>query len=487
MSLQELKADRRTVRLTADPTRVISRLFIPGAESRIRAVLDRILTLSDAEVSSALTSVLGRYSSRHKDLGKILERHYQAVSAHLNGRAPESKERRWLIGAYFTSEYSLESVALFNPSLVVHPNQDGVDSGAVRFIMSLRACGEGHISSIEFRSGVIHPSHEIEFDPTPGFAVTEQPVEDHLHDRNRFFLKLNEIGPYHPLADRILQQLPDEFTIRDLERAIGAVRRRHRFFDPGGELADTMLWLARSSYRLEFPADSTISERVIFPVSESESRGIEDARFVRFTHDDGRVVYYATYAAYNGLRSLPQYIETTDFLHFRINTLNGRCAQNKGMALFPRKIQDRYVVICRVDGENLYVLRSDDIHFWNEAQKLQGPVHPWQFIQLGNCGSPIETEKGWLLLTHGVGPMREYRMGAVLLDLEDPSRVVGHLKDPILVPAREERDGYVPNVVYSCGSMIHNDKLIIPFGICDTSTSFATVSLDELLSHLERR
>ncbi len=487
MSQQELKASRQTVRLTADPTRVIARLFIPGAESRVSAVLDRVLALSDAEVSSALARVLDRYSSRHKDIGQVLEQHYDAVAVHLNGRTPESKERRWLIGAYFTSEYSLESVALFNPSVVVHPNQDGVVNGTVRFIMSLRACGEGHISSIEFRSGVIHSSHEIEFDPVPGFAATEQPVEDHLHDRNRFFLKLNEIGAYQPLIDRILQRLPDEFTIHDLERAIGAVRRSHRFFDPGGELADTMLWLARSSYRLEFPADSAISERVIFPVSESESRGIEDARFVRFTQDDGHIVYYATYAAYNGFRSLPQYIETTDFLHFRINTLNGRCAQNKGMALFPRKIQDRYVVICRMDGENLYVLRSDDIHFWNEAQRLQGPVHPWEFIQLGNCGSPLETEKGWLLLTHGVGPMREYWMGALLLDVEDPSQVIGHLKHPILMPTEEERDGYVPNVVYSCGSMIHNDTLIIPYGICDTSTSFATVPLDELLSSLVRR
>ena len=248
-----------------------------------------------------------------------------------------------------------------------------------------------------------------------------------------------------------------------------------------------MLWLAHSSYRLEFPDDSALSERVIFPVNENESRGIEDARFVRFIHDDGRIVYYATCTAYNGFQSLPQFVETTDFQRFRVNTLNGRCAQNKGMALFPRKIADRYVMISRLDGENLYVLRSDDIHFWNEAEKIQGPTHPWEFIQIGNCGSPIETDEGWLLLTHGVGPMREYWIGALLLDRDDPSRVIGHLKDPILMPTDEERDGYVPNVVYSCGGMVHNDQLIIPYGISDTATGIALVSMADLLSHLVRR
>ena len=487
MGHRGLRAARTSVRLVADPKRVIIRLFLPCGEWRVGAIVDRVMALSEAEVSSILGRILDRYSSRHKDISSTFERHYQAVAGQLDGQRPISKQRRQLIGTYFTSEYSLESVALFNPSVVLHPDQEGMSNGKARFIISLRACGEGHISSIEFRSGVIDSSNGITFDPVPPFVAPEGPHDLHQYDRNRFFMKLNEMGGYKPLADRILQYLGDKFTFAELQSAIDRVRRRHGGADSFQELADDMLWLARSSYRLEFPADSAISERVIFPVTENESRGIEDARFVRFTHDDGRVVYYATYTAYNGFHSLPQFIETTDFLHFNVYTLNGKCAQNKGMALFPRKIQDRFVMVSRLDGENIYLLRSDDIHFWNEADKTHGPVHPWEFTQIGNCGSPLETEEGWLLLTHGVGPMREYWMGALLLDLEDPSRVIGHLEDPILVPTEEDRDGYVPNVVYSCGGVIHHDELIIPYGISDTSTGIATVSVPELLSHLVRR
>ncbi|MEE9296411.1 MAG: glycosidase, partial [Phycisphaerae bacterium] len=268
MSQEELKAKRRAVRLEADPKRVIARLFLPGGESRVAAILDRVLALSEAEVSGTLTRVLERYSSRHKDIGQVLEHHYDAVAARLNGRPRLLRERRWLIGAYFTSEYSLESVALFNPSIVLHPNQSGMSNGKARFIMSLRACGEGHISSIEFRSGVIDSRNGITFDPLTSFAVTEQPVDDHLHDKNRFYLKLNEMGAYRPLVDRILQQLPEEFTISDLERAIETGRRQHGSADGFEELTQTMLWLAHSSYRLAFPADSAICERVIFPVTE---------------------------------------------------------------------------------------------------------------------------------------------------------------------------------------------------------------------------
>lgn len=486
MDHRGLRATRKPVQLIANPKRVIIRLFVPGGESRVSAILDRVMALSEAEVSSILGRVLDRYSSRHKDISGVFERHYEAVASQLNGQVPTSKQRRQLIGTYFTREYSLESVALFNPSVVLHPDQQGMSDGNVRFIISLRACGEGHISSIEFRSGVIDSTNGITFDPVPPFVAPEGPHDLHMYDKNRFFLKLNEMGGYRPLANRVLRYLGDKFTFAELQSAIDRVRRRHGGADSFQELAENMLWLARSSYRLEFPADSAISERVIFPVTENESRGIEDARFVRFTHDDGRIVYYATYTAYNGFRSLPQFIETTDFLHFKVYTLNGRCAQNKGMALFPRKIQDRFVMISRLDGENIYLLRSDDIHFWNEAEKMHGPIHPWEFIQIGNCGSPFETDVGWLLLTHGVGPMREYWMGALLLDLEDPSRVIGHLKEPILMPTKNERDGYVPNVVYSCGGMIHNDDLIIPFGISDTSTGIATISVSKLLSCLVR-
>ncbi len=482
----KLKVTKTSLRLRADHKRVIARRFVPAGASRVPTIVDRIVALSEDEVSRLLADVLRRYTSRHRDITGVFERHYDSVVGERNKHVPLSQKRRQLIGAYFTSEYSLESVALFNPSIVRHPDQDGLDDGAFRFIMSLRACGEGHISSIEFRSGIVESSGGIAFDPVPPFAASESPVDDHLYDKNRIFLKLSEMGVSAPSVNRIFVQLPEEFTIRELDCAIDSVRREcsdGRMFD---ELAATVLWLAHSNYRIEFPPDSAISERVIFPVTENESRGVEDARFVRFTMEDGGVVYYATYTAYNGLQILPQLIQTTDFTHFRIYTLSGRCVQNKGMALFPRKVAGQYVMISRLDGENLFVLRSDDVHFWNEGEKIHGPTHPWEFVQIGNCGSPLETEKGWLLITHGVGPMREYWIGALLLDLDDPSRVIGHLKEPILMPTEEERDGYVPNVVYSCGGMIHQDTLILPYGISDTSTGIVTISVKELLSHLAR-
>ena len=290
------------------------------------------------------------------------------------------------------------------------------------------------------------------------------------------------MGAYSPMVSPIFQLLDDEYTLSDLQTAIATARLSCSDSKTFGELCETMLWLARSSYRLEFPPDSDISERVIFPVTENESRGIEDARFVRFTGDDGTIIYYATYTAYNGWQILPQIIQTIDFLRFRINTINGRCAQNKGMAMFPRKIADRYAMISRLDGENIYILRSDDLHFWNEGEKIHGPTYPWEFIQIGNCGSPLETQKGWILITHGVGPMREYWIGALLLDLDDPSRVIGHIDKPILMPTEEERDGYVPNVVYSCGGMIHNGNLVLPYAYSDSATRFATMSVDDLLA-----
>jgi predicted GH43/DUF377 family glycosyl hydrolase len=245
-----------------------------------------------------------------------------------------------------------------------------------------------------------------------------------------------------------------------------------------------MLWLAHSNYQLDFSPDVLLSERLIFPVSENESRGIEEARFVRFTRPDGRATYFATYTAYNGMRVLPQLIETSDFRHFKINTLNGSCVQNKGMALFPRKVHDKFMMASRLDGENIFLLESDNVNFWNESKLVYGPRHPWEFVQVGNCGSPIETEAGWVLLTHGVGPTRQYWLGAILLDLDDPSKVLGSLGDPLLVPNANERDGYVPNVVYSCGALLHEGRLVIPYAVSDSHTTIATVSLSELLARL---
>ena len=430
-----------------------------------------------------LATLVTDYRQRHKDIRGIFRQNFLTATATVTLPGPIGDDRRLLLGAYFTNEYSLEAVALFNPSMVAHPNQNGVAAGSVRFILSLRACGEGHISSIEFRTGTIDPAHHLTLDATTRFALTARPQDDTLYDNGSYVAKLVEMSAHRPGGDAVLELLDTEFSMSDLKCAIDKCR-------PAGvdtsfkELADNMIWLAHSNYQLEFSPDTALSERVIFPVSENESRGIEDARFVRFTYPDGRVVYYATYTAYNGFRVLPQLIETTDFRHFKVNTLNGRCVQNKGMALFPRKVGDDFVMASRLDGENIYLLRSDNVHFWNESMLIHGPKQPWEFVQVGNCGSPIETPEGWVLLTHGVGPMRQYWIGALLLDLEDPSKVRGALGEPLLVPNPDERDGYVPNVVYSCGGMLHAGHLILPYAISDSFTSIVTVPMKDLVARL---
>jgi predicted GH43/DUF377 family glycosyl hydrolase len=478
-----MNVTRLPLRLSADPRRVIARSFLPGGASRIRSVIDRVKALTDAEVSSMVTVLVADYRQRHKDVRGIFRQNYAIAVAIIGELADASEERRLLLGAYFTNEYSLEAVALFNPSMVLHPDQNGVQPGAVRFIMSLRACGEGHISSIEFRTGTIDIEQHVDLDEPTRFALTARPIDDALYDKESYELKLREMKAHRPIAEQVLAVLDSRFTVSDLKYALQRCRPETGLTQYK-ELADSMLWLAHSNYELEFSPDAALSERVIFPVSEAESRGIEDARFVRFTYPDGRPTYFATYTAYNGLRVLPQLIETSDFRHFKINTLNGSCVQNKGMALFPRKVDGKFMMASRLDGENIFLLASDNIHFWSESKLIYGPKHPWEFVQVGNCGSPIETPAGWILLTHGVGPMRQYWLGALLLDLKDPSKVLGSLSEPLLVPNADERDGYVPNVVYSCGALVHGDHLIIPYAVSDSHTSVATVPMKELLARL---
>ncbi len=480
------KVVRYPHRLGPDDRRVIARTFVPEDSARKAAILKRIMRLSDEQVLRALQQVTADFDGRHRNLEVMLARRFDEVAGMLQVRKDISEPRRLLIGAYCTMEYSLESVALFNPSLVPHPDQCDLAPGEVRFIMSLRACGEGHISSIEFRSGVIDASNEVRFDYVSPYAFAARPLADRQYEKHTFHLKLAEMSAYNEIAEHILQDLGDHFTLGELTRTVDAHRKEHPDRAYVSETADNILWLARSNYHLEFPPGSDLSERVIFPVSENESRGIEDARFVRFVHPDGQVVYYATYTAYNGFRILPQLIETVDFNYFKIITLNGRYAQQKGMALFPHMVNDHYMMISRVDGENLYLMASDNLHFWNEAEKLMGPARPWELMQIGNCGSPLETDRGWLLLTHGVGPMRRYCIGAMLLDLEDPRRIIGQLASPLMEPVSGERDGYVPNVVYSCGSMIHNGRLVIPYAMSDLATGVASVALDELLDALTK-
>jgi predicted GH43/DUF377 family glycosyl hydrolase len=423
------------------------------------------------------------FSDRHKDIKAVFEQHLNKVKDYIPGDIVVSATKKALIGAYFTMEYSIESAALFNPSIVPHPDQSNVPNGSLRFIMSLRATGEGHLSSIVFRSGVLDANNTILFDPISEYVVTPEAHLDPVYDLHLFRLKLNEMGADNEIMRHLLDQLPDTFSYYGLKKNIEALRANPVFsVDRQDRTFEIIFWLANSNYEVYFEHDHLISERVIFPTSKIESRGIEDARFVQFFNEEGQVTYYATYTAYNGVSILPQLIETKDFIKFRISTLNGSAVQNKGMALFPRKIQDCYVMLSRQDGENNRIMFSDNIHFWQESEIIQTPTRPWEFVQLGNCGSPLETSSGWIVLTHGVGPMRQYCIGAILLDLENPAKIIAYLEEPLLVPHAEEREGYVPNVVYSCGSLIHNDELIIPYAMSDVMSGIATLRVDELLA-----
>jgi predicted GH43/DUF377 family glycosyl hydrolase len=479
---QKLNVKRKANKILGDTSRVISLLHLPDEKYRIAKIIQRIMSLSETDAKNLIAQIMVDFSGRHEDIGHIFERHLNAVNDYLPQDTMLSDVQRALIGAYFTKEYAIESAALFNPSLVPHPDQSHLKKGSLRFVMSLRATGEGHVSSIVFRSGVFDRHNTFLFDPLSDFVETPDLQLDPVYKRNPFQLKLNEMGAGNEITAHILNQLPEDFTYTELIEKIGILRAKPQFSEAHqNKTFKTMCWLADSNYEVSFHSDHRISERVIFPVSKNESRGIEDARFVQFFNDTGEVVYYATYTAYNGT-ILPQLIETKDFIKFNILTLNGKAVQNKGMALFPRKIGGRYAMLSRQDGENNQIMFSDNIHFWQESQIIQEPEYPWEFIQIGNCGSPLETDEGWIVLTHGVGPMRQYCIGAILLDLEKPTKIIARLDEPLLAPHEKEREGYVPNVVYSCGAIIHNNELVIPYAMSDINSGIATVAVNELLN-----
>ncbi|MDH3259876.1 MAG: glycoside hydrolase family 130 protein [Acidimicrobiia bacterium] len=490
--MNPIPVTRTAVRLVPDPHRVITKPFLPGeqvfpdGQSRAALIIKRILAMPEREVASTLAATQDRFADRHEGLNSILESDFAVVADHVDNPQDVSWERRLLIGAYFTHEYSIEAASLSNPSMVPAPDQVGLDPGELRFVMSLRAIGEGHISSIEFRSGVIDARGKIMMDKASRYATTAR-HRSPLYDKPVLSTKLEELGAFNDITRMCLDPLPSLFTFEQLEAAILDLDRQGVDRAIAFQTVKVILWLASSNYASTFPADSEISERVIFPTGPTESHGMEDARFVRFTHDDGTVVYYATYTAFDGVQILPQLIETPDFVSFRVNTLNGSAAQNKGIALFPRKIDGRFAALSRQDNENNFLMLSDNVRFWHEIEKIQEPVRPWELVQLGNCGSPLETEAGWLVITHGVGPLRRYSLGAILLDAQDPRRVIGHLNEPLLEPDENERDGYVPNVVYSCGSMIHDNHLVLPYGFSDVGAGIATVPLDELLTRLTEK
>lgn len=483
--MTDVRIRRHDLALYPDSSRVIMRPFISSNSSHVIGIIGRVLALSDEEAARELESVHAEFAERHHDFTSAIEANFRKIEAQVFTQRPLSDTRRHLIGAMFSGEYALESAALFNPSIVAHPDQAGVPQGGLRFIMSLRATGEGHVSSIEFRTGELSPAGKLVFDDLSHFVSAPEIVPNPTYRKQSFIIKLFEMGLDNEHAADVMQPLADNFTLSELDGSVSRVRREHRPVTRElKKVLESIHWLATSNYELHFDPGLAMSERVIFPVSHNESNGIEDARFVRFVDQGGEVMYYATYTAYNGHTILPQLMETHDFTDFRVLTLNGSAVQNKGMALFPRRINGHYAMLSRQDDENIYIMLSDNPHYWSDPRILLRPAHQWECVKLGNCGSPIETEAGWLLLTHGVGAMRKYCIGAALLDLNEPTKVIGRLQKPLLVPEGDTREGYVPNVVYSCGSLLHRGQLILPYGMSDRVTAVASVCLSDLLMAL---
>ena len=486
--------NRKPIRFYSDPKRVIVRFFFPGPESRVQTIIRKVVEMPEEAAMLSLNQVLRDFSARHRNISRIFQKHFDRTRDIMNGKVedltPLSVYKKLLIGAFFSSEYSIESAAFFNPSMVEDPDQSGLQEGQKRVIISFRATGEGHISSIAFRGGILDANNNLQMIPTGRLIDEAENVYNFTYKKDVFYKKLcevyvvGELMGENAVLTHVLQKLRAEFDYNELYRAIDETKRELQPDEQQRKMLQIISWLGDSHYKISFSLDTSISDRVIFPISAAESNGIEDARFVKFTDDDGLERYYATYTAYNGVSIMPMMITTRSFYQFEVMPIHGENAQNKGMALFPRKIKGKYAMLSRLDGINNYVMFSDTINLWHDAVKLQMPKFPWEFIQVGNCGSPIETEFGWLVITHGVGPMRKYVIGAILLDLDDPTKVIGQLNEPLILPNEEEREGYVPNVVYSCGSIVNNDELVIPYAMSDTSSTYATLSLKELLTNL---
>jgi predicted GH43/DUF377 family glycosyl hydrolase len=489
MSVQAGLVTRSAQRLGADASRVITRLFVPGQEgfehqeSRAGAVLARILALDEDDVRSSLDDVITRFNGRHRDLVGTFRRHARELADRLDPDRELSEARMLLLGATFTSEYAIEGAALCNPSIVAHPDQNGAAAGSLRFVMSVRGIGEGHRSSIGFRNGIIDAAGRATIDD-PAPLATVGAVKPTLLDAAVFRSELARLRDAGEAADYVLDALGDRFTRADLDEQFEKLQIHLSTRGHAPETISLIRGIAERTYAVEFSDHIPLSERVLWPAMRAEAAGIEDARFVRFIDDDGSVIFYATYTAYSGSHISQQLLETRDFQSFRSTPIVGRAAANKGLALFPRRIDGRYAAMSRSDRESNTIAYTDHLSVWTSALPCQRPTQGWEALQLGNCGSPIETNAGWLVLTHGVGPMRTYRIGAILLDLDDPTRIVGQLQQPLLSPATDEQDGYVPNVVYSCGALVHADTLVLPYGIGDAAIGIATVRLPDLLAAL---
>ncbi|GGZ33309.1 glycosidase [Echinicola pacifica] len=478
---------RKNISFVPDSSRVVARFFMNG-DVRTRNLLSRIFLMNEAQVSQALEQTLREFASRHRNISRLFYKHCNNIRGIIEGMDIKfdslSDEQKMLIGSYCTMEYSLESAAFFNPSMIEDFDQTYLAKGEKRVIISFRATGEGHISSLVFRRAILDAENNLHLTKIGEYVDNAEITHKQLYNKQRFIKRLQGMQISEQYTKSIMDKLPDRFEYYVLKKAISDFLNSQEISISQKHALEEMTWLVDSFYDIQFHKDSDLTERVIFPLSESESNGIEDARFVRFAEDDQSTKIYATYTAYNGHTILPKLISTEDFYTFRIMPLHGNGAQGKNLALFPQKIKGKYAMLSRIDGVNNYLMYSDRVTLWNNPQRIQEPKYTWEFTQIGNCGSPLWTKKGWLIITHGVGPMRRYSIGASLFDLDDPSLEIGRLQEPLLIPLEKERNGYVPNVVYSCGSLIHNDSLILPYAVSDYSSTYAVIDLEELFTAL---
>ncbi|QAA83075.1 glycosidase [Aequorivita sp. H23M31] len=479
---------RKQVNLLPDSSRVIARYFMNG-EQPTKDMISLVFGLSESEVHQTLDQVLREFAYRHRSITWLFKKHFHRAAPVLKSMQinPDniSEERKLLIGSYLTMEYSIESTAFFNPSIIPDFDQTYLEEGEMRVIMSFRATGEGHISSIVFRRGILDKNNNLTLMNIGKSMDIAEVSQKKSYHKGRFVKKMREMNIPEKYSQKIVDDLPDHFDYVVLKKSVNSILEDPEISESRRLALEEITWLVDSYYDIKFERDSDISERVIYPISESESNGIEDARFVQFIDDDGSVKYYATYTAYNGHTILPKFLSTDEFCKFRIMPLHGKGALGKNLAIFPRRIKGQYAMLSRLDGMNNYIMFSDRDTLWTDPILLQKPKYPWEFSKMGNCGSPIWTEQGWLIITHGVGPMRRYCIGAALFDLDDPTKEIGRLSEPLLMPLENEREGYVPNVVYSCGSLIHNNNLILPYAVSDYSTTYAIVDMEALFYGLK--
>ena len=471
--------------LLADKTRVLLRRLYPSSHDIARRIVNSLLAMSEKEAEEELSSVLDEFEDRHKNASHIYRSRFKEICGNLCQNYECSKVKQTLIGAHFMNEYSPEAAALFNPSIVPHFDQSNLPPGSTRFILSLRATGEGHVSSVAFRVGVVNAHNRVSLEQMPPTIVEPKRQQTATFDKATFVRQLGDSGLElkEDFNQRVISALPEVFTLNHLRDILSREHKKNPCVQ-ADIAARSFSLLAESSYTVTFSIDTDLQQRILFPSSPSQAHGIEDARFVQFTDDNGEKVYYATYTAYDGRICLPQLMETKDFLKFNFQTLQG-ATQNKGFSLFPRKVNGKYFMISRQDDVNVLIMESESLYKWDSPKVLLEPTYPWEIFKIGNCGSPLETPYGWLLLTHGVGPMRKYCIGAALLDLQDPKKVLARLPCPLISPNEYEREGYVPNVVYTCGSMMHGEEVIIPYAVSDSASSFATCPLKPLLDAME--